>query len=142
MDASKRARLIEKICEIGLDENSETIPVVSLEDFFDGNDDMGSIGCNLLDHPGVEYFYRVLSEIDSNPKVSRVLVGILEVEESDETMWPFSDAIYIVTSATTSEVTRWVAALEADDVYECSADDVLPRPLVNSDERVIRVWWD
>jgi hypothetical protein len=26
--------------------------IVPIDRFFDGNDDLGSIGCNLIDHPG------------------------------------------------------------------------------------------
>ncbi|MDP4145462.1 MAG: hypothetical protein Q8936_13415 [Bacillota bacterium] len=43
--------------------NKKTLPLISLELFFEGNDDIGSIGCNLLDHPGTEKFYSVLKNI-------------------------------------------------------------------------------
>ncbi len=47
-------------------------PVVSLELFFEGNDDPGSIGCNLTDHPGVDRFYAVLRGIRDRPDVHGV----------------------------------------------------------------------
>ncbi|MDJ0804779.1 MAG: hypothetical protein QNI97_18030 [Desulfobacterales bacterium] len=43
MDLHKRAALIEKIKSIALPETTDKTPVVTLEDFFEGNDDTGSI---------------------------------------------------------------------------------------------------
>src|SRR5262245_38111426 len=63
-------------------------PVVDLELFFDGNDDPGSIGCNLIDHPGPAHFYAVLRSIRDRPDVHGVWIGISEVMAPDE--WPFS----------------------------------------------------
>ena len=49
-----RERLILRIKALGLPSYEGPRPLVSLEEYFDGNDDLGSIGCNLSDHPGVE----------------------------------------------------------------------------------------
>lgn len=81
----------------GYEDGAYAEPVVSLELFFDGNEDPGSIGCNLSDHPGPDGFYRVLSAIRDRPDVYGVWVGISEVMDPDE--WPFSDHIYFVTTA-------------------------------------------
>src|SRR5262245_27366125 len=42
-------------------------PLVAIERFFDGNDDLGSIGCNLMPHPGVEAFRDVLTGLLCRP---------------------------------------------------------------------------
>ena len=55
MDHHKRAQLVERIMR--LNALPSTMPVVPLEAFFDGNDELGSIGCNLGDHPGVHAFF-------------------------------------------------------------------------------------
>ena len=49
-------------------------PVVTLEDFFEGNQDEASIGCNLVDHPGVDRFYETLRGIRDRADVQDVLV--------------------------------------------------------------------
>ena len=54
MDLKKRAALINKIKSIALPETTDKTPVVSIEEFFEGNDDLGSIGCNLYEHPGTD----------------------------------------------------------------------------------------
>jgi hypothetical protein len=47
MDIGKRNRLVARLSQ-------EPEPqIVPIEVFFDGNDDLGSIGCNLLDHPAL-----------------------------------------------------------------------------------------
>jgi hypothetical protein len=38
--------------------SQEEPQLVSIDRFFDGNDDEGSIGCNLMKHPGVDTFRR------------------------------------------------------------------------------------
>ena len=81
----------------GYDHGAGPEPVVSLELFFDGNEDPASIGCNLSDHPGPARFYEVLSTIRDRPEVHSVWVGVSDVIEPDD--WPFSDHVYVVTTA-------------------------------------------
>jgi hypothetical protein len=46
MDVRKRRKLIERIAGFGPASSADP-PLVTLEEFFEGNDDYGSIGCNL-----------------------------------------------------------------------------------------------
>src|SRR5262249_18698986 len=57
-------------------DNAAPDPIVSLEEFFTGNEDLGSIGCNLTDHPGMQTFYTELKAIRSRPDVQGVFVAI------------------------------------------------------------------
>ena len=59
MDVSRRNRLVEKLKVKQTQVGQNPGPTVSLEDFFEGNDDLGSIGCNLSAHPGVDVFCRL-----------------------------------------------------------------------------------
>src|SRR4051812_20945450 len=43
--------------------------IVSIERFFDGNEDSGSIGCNLTDHPGIDSFRDALTGLLRRPDV-------------------------------------------------------------------------
>ena len=116
-------------------------PLVSLELFFTGNDDLASIGCNLTDHPGVAKFRDVFFGIRARDDVSDVLVAISDEMTEDE--WPFSDTVVIVTSASTADVRACVAELEPDDVM-----DPERFPLPNLATRLppgmrhVAVWWD
>jgi hypothetical protein len=90
--------------------------VVSLEEFFIGNNDLGSIGCNLgRGHPGIAAFYDTLQAIRSRPGVQDVLVRVCEYDSPSS--WPFSDTAYVLSSATLDEVQRWTATLQPSEVY-------------------------
>ena len=117
-------------------------PVVSLEVFFEGNDDPASIGCNLPEHPGVPTFYAVLRSIRERPDVQDVLVAITEDMGDDD--WPFSDCIYVLTRASVKDVEKWAAALEPDPD---PAEGYFPgppkrAPTLLPEHRVVTLWWD
>lgn len=97
--------LLQKIYEQE-NEMENSLPVVSLELFFEENNDIGSIGCNLLDHPGIGKFYSILKQIRNKTNVQDVLVEIMEYDEGDE-IWPFSERVYILTDAEADEVIKW-----------------------------------
>ncbi len=46
--------------------------VVPIARFFDGNDDLGSIGCNLDPHPGIDKFREVLTGLLGRADVQAV----------------------------------------------------------------------
>ncbi|MBU2662668.1 hypothetical protein KOI35_04035 [Actinoplanes bogorensis] len=118
-------------------------PVVSLESFFEGNDDLGSIGSNLADHPGVQQFFTVLRHVRERPEVHDVWVGISEVMGDDE--WPFSNHVYVVTSASADELLRWTTALSPEpEIASGWWNDVPPLKSipVSAGMRVLTLWWD
>jgi hypothetical protein len=73
MDTERRNKLVEKL------KGQDPMPLVSLEEFFIGNDDEASIGCNLMRRPGMNVFYETLKEIRSKPNVQDVLVEIADL---------------------------------------------------------------
>ncbi len=120
-------------------------PVVSLELFFDGNEDVGSIGCNLSPHPGIPTFERVLRSIRARPEVSAVVVEINQIDDS----WPFAHLVYIITTATDDEVHDWAAALRPDPWHPaqypgwCGRTPPPPgAPDVPPGQRVVYLFWD
>jgi hypothetical protein len=140
MNESKRAALAAQIAAIRAP--APSMPVVSLDAFFDGNDDAASIGCNLMEHPGVRRFHEVLAAIVSRSDVQDVLVGISD-PMTGERAWPFADTVYVVTSAPAASVSQWVAELQPDTVTDGVLEVLVtglpaPRP----DMRPVRIWWD
>jgi hypothetical protein len=98
--------------------------LVSLEEFFDGNHDTASIGCNLGHHPGLVFFFETLKSLREQPSVRDVLVMVREVEEDFEAMWPFSDTVVVLAQASVQDVQAWAAPLQPDAVQGESADDL------------------
>jgi hypothetical protein len=81
-------------------------PLLSLEEFFEGNEDVGSIGCNLEKCPPPSEFYALLKEFRDRPDVSDVRVQITCVDSPGEE-WPFSDTVWIITAASEDTVRSW-----------------------------------
>lgn len=123
-------------------EKEDTLPIVSLELFFEGNDDEGSIGCNLLEHPGVEMFYQKLKSIRDKDNVQDVFVEIYEVDDNDE-YWPFSERVYILTNVSEVEVPEWTSELEPSDIGEgWNFGTPLAAPKLILGYKVYSIWWD
>ncbi|WP_053366253.1 hypothetical protein [Bacillus sp. FJAT-27245] len=136
-----REKLVENIYSQGYPEE-ETAPIVTLEDFFEGNSDESSIGCNLMEHPGIETFYGVLRNIREKDNVQDVFVEIMELED-DEEDWPFSERIYILTNAEIELVEDWVKILEPSELDEGYAFGQPPfAPELFDGYKVYSVWWD
>ena len=142
MDYAKRQNLVERIKTFGLRDSDRPLPVVTLEEFFVGNDDYGSIGCNLTPMLGPQNFFKTLKVIRSKANVQDVFVEISEVSE-DPTTWPFADRVFVLTSGTADEIKRWTADLQPDSIQEGST---LGRsssvPELRPGYKCYVVWWD
>jgi hypothetical protein len=108
-------RLLDQIGQLG---GQEAYPVVPLELFFSGNDDVASFAPNLEPHPGIAKIYSVLRSIQDRDDVSEVLVQIDEVLDPPE--WPYASSVYVITSASAQDVHEWAASIQPD---ELAADD-------------------
>jgi hypothetical protein len=116
-------------------------PIVTLEDFFQGNNDLGSIGCYLLTHPGLDGFFSVLKQIRDRGDVQDVLVEIYQI--SDQASWPSSERVYILTSATSEEVIEWMHALQPVEISKGWAyGEPAAAPDLMSGIEVYAAWWD
>jgi hypothetical protein len=127
----------------GYDSGAGPEPVVSLELFFEGNNDPGSIGCNLNRHPGVQTFFTVLRDLRERPDVHDVQIGISEVLGDNQ--WPFSDHVYVITSASSDDLLRLTAALRSEpEVSYGWWNDVEPAKPIPAPEgmRLQTLWWD
>lgn len=141
---SLRTQLVKKILAQGLPGYDKPFPIVSLEEFFTGNDDLGSIGCNLSDHPGLRRFFSVLRTIRNRPEVQDVLVTIYECDEDDESMWPFSERVYVFTTASIDELTVWAADLQPSEVGDDGfvGGEPAAAPKLQPGMKVLSLWWD
>jgi hypothetical protein len=138
---SAREKLIAKIEAQGAPSSDNEV-VVSLEDFFNGNEDPGSIGCNLGDEqPPIAEFYGVLKAIRSRQDVQDVLVRIYEYD--DPSSWPYTDTVYIITSASTDQVESWVESLKPSEIYpEWMYGKPAAAPEPKAGMTPHSVWWD
>jgi hypothetical protein len=150
MDQIARRKLIESINEI-LD-NDDTLPVVTLADFFTGNTDEGCVGVNLLeeDHPGFDAYRDVLEGIAARPDVRGVYIEVTEIpdldEEDDDDIWPTACVAFVITSASLEAVQEWTKTLHPREVSPgWCVNPGIKVPVAEADlekdgMKVVRVW--
>lgn len=130
----QRARLLDKI-QLLIEENDGELPLVPLDDFFQGNNDNESLGTGARkkEDLSVEQIYKKLKQIEKLPNVYVVLVHIHEDWEmslDNPEIWPASDSVYIYTTAPIKVVKQWTIALPCE-VYDGWIDSmVLSAPSV------------
>lgn len=115
--------------------------MVTLEEFFSGNDVVGSIRCNLPSEPHPEELYKVLKEIAARADVADVRVVVTMFDDPD---WPFSDIVYIVTTASVDEVMGWYPEnLAPDETWDGFPEHIQYEPYTPpAGFRAIGCWWD
>ncbi|MEM8683370.1 MAG: hypothetical protein AAGF72_08075 [Pseudomonadota bacterium] len=138
-EADPRRKLLAEIGDIN--DFSLARPLVSLESFFLGNDDYGSIGYNFYpDQPSPSEFFELFAKIRSYSAVRDVLVQVQQHEEPDA--WPSADTIWIVTDASVEEVAGWLGdRFRADELFEGIPDGVQTID-VPAGCQAIGVWYD
>ncbi len=118
-------------------------PLVTLEEFFDGNDDYGSIGYNFYpDQPSPAEFFDFFKQIRDRPEVFDVRVQLSQHEVLDE--WPSTDTIWIITRSAPEEVASWLGdRFQADDmIIGWPKTWEVELYFVPIGMQPIGVWWD
>jgi hypothetical protein len=135
-------RITERVNRLG-DPNDPSTPraLVTLSEFFEGNDCVGSIGCNLTPTPTPSEFYALLSAIAARPEVGDIRVQVTMFDDPD---WPFSDTVWVMTTADATTVASWFdEALGPDAVDEGWQEGVAYEPCtVPAGMRPVSCWWD
>jgi hypothetical protein len=134
-------RISERVSRNGNPEDPETPrPLLSINEFFDGNSIVGSIGCNLEYCPAPSEFYELLTTIAQRPEVKDIRV---QVTAFDVPEWPFSDTIYIMTSAPPDDVAGWFPdELKPDEIAAGFIDQPYEEYEVPAGVQPICCWWD
>ena len=132
---TKRDDLISRLADLP---DPQLIPI---EEFLDGNDDLGSIGCNLDPHPGLNEFRSVLHAVLRRPDVTTLYARIAELDPGPGS-WPFTDTVFVIGRISEEDLKAAVASLQPDEVSalpESEIPDELPRA---PDDKVFAIWWD
>ncbi len=141
-----RQRLLVRVNRNGdINDPSVPRPLVTLEEFFEGNDDYGSIGYNFYpDQPAPSKFYRLFKSIRDKPEVTDVRVEVKDLEDPEG--WPATDTVWIITRASTNDVKAWLGQrFRADDILVgFPTDGYYTREpyAVPEGMQAIGIWWD
>jgi hypothetical protein len=116
-------------------------PLLSIEEFFEGNDVVGSIGGNLPTEPGPQELYKIFQAISKRPDVADIRVSITAFDDPD---WPYSDTVYIMTSASPEEVASWFEEdFAPDETWDGFVDgQSYERYSIPTGFKAIGCWWD
>jgi hypothetical protein len=135
MDQSKCQALKARL---GPESSGQVVPIA---EFFDGNDDPGSIGCNLDPHPGVDVFRDVLTGLLRRPDVEAVYAQISELDPGEES-WPFTDTVLVAGKISADDLRNAVSSLQPDEVGDADQYGVAPSLAARHGSDVLVVWWD
>ena len=115
--------------------------MLTLAEFFDGNDVDGSIGCNLPALPTPAQMRAVLEDIASRQEVADVRVVVAMFDDPE---WPIADRVWIITTASANDVARWFPGdLAPDEVDPGGLDGIVREPVdVSPGYRAVVCWWD
>lgn len=137
-------RVTERVMRQGNPEQRAVpTPLLTLEEFFDGNDFVGSIGCNLMSEPEPQQFYELLQSIRSRSDVSDVRIQITCVDDPGED-WPFSDTVWVMTSADPREIgSLFPEDLAPDEVWIGWTEGVkFEEYEILSGHHPVAIWYD
>jgi len=126
--------------------------LVTIEEFFTGNADAGSIAPNLVPgdpnpvmrHPGVDEIGERLHAIRSRAEVADVLVDVMvEWPEYPADEWPYAQGIHVITTASSETVDEWIDGLNADPCgLQADLEGWINPPEVPAGHHVVTIWWD
>lgn len=130
--------LIKKIKTLGF-ENEEI--AVSLEEYFEQNDIVGSIIPNSYpDEVNPKDLYKSLKELKGLKSVQDIFVRICEIEDEE---WPYSDSIYLYTTLSDSEIREKLSKYSPDEIVR---GWMYGKPKgvyeIEKPNQVLTIWWD
>lgn len=126
--------------------------LISVDRFFDGNRDIGSIGCNLNNHPGLETFYEILKSVESRDDVEQVWMRITDWTDTDDlNEWAFCDTVFFIGAIDVAVLQDILKPLQPElpieDTANLNDDNFLHQlmddlPPIKDGQRILWVWWD
>lgn len=135
MNTPKRNALVERLSK---DEEPLLVPI---DEFFDGNDDLGSIGCNLTDHPGIDAFRKKFAALKARADVEAVYARISELDPGPDS-WPFSDTVIVFGKISVEELRAILAGLQPDEVVPVQEFGLGSEVTARHGSPALLAWWD
>ena len=146
MDELKKLELIRKIRKVQGHAPRPKEILISLEDFFDGNDEAP---CGLLAntrvHLSAPQVAEHLRQVRSRADVSGCFIRFYDYDDALDfaDAWVNSDTVYVVSSAGVDEIASWFAPLEPSDVrVEQDVEAFANAPTIPAGHAMVAVWWD
>lgn len=150
IDIEKRNSIIKKYDLLNINFH-QIFTFVTLEEFFEGNNDCASFGVNLEKQPPITVFYKTLKQIKENIKVAEILVQISDIniyedDKLDDNEWFYSDSVYIIGNMELQDIEIATKNIQPDEIYilenEKEIKAINEKDNSFHDKKVIVLWWD
>lgn len=117
------------------------MPLVSLEEYFEGAEDTAGLLCNSMAEPDNETVLRTFLSIRDLPEVYDIRVAITQCDDGE---WPFSDKVVVVTNADNEMVLTWLPeGFEPDRIWEGYSDELKSEVIeAPPGYRAVWLWYD
>lgn len=143
MKESKRDKLISRMGELVTYRGGiapKVLPLVSIEEYFDGADGEAGLFCNTEIVEDDEKI-ALLGAIRSRADVDDLRIAIVQCDDDE---WPFSDKLVIVTTASDDEVAGWFPDGAKPDEIWSDENPNMPAELISvpGDHRKVWLWFD
>ena len=143
-----RQRLLATLFALGESDDDEShLLVVTLDEFFVGNDHEHSIAPNQLGfgRPPIREMHASFKEIESRDDVQGVFVSLHFdwPEALDHSTWSLAENVHIITSALQDVVECWIVGLESDGIFTgwpYGKHAAAPEPMPGC--QVYSLYWD
>lgn len=145
IDTAKRNKLVAKYDLLKFPNIKQPI-LLTVDEFFDGNNDEASIAPNLSEKLSMSKYYSILKNLADNPKTIVAFAEIKEVMLYDgklnDNEWFYSDIIYFVGDLTKEEIKAATKSLMPDEVEYDNENRIKVLSKKYADKNVVYVWWD
>lgn len=145
VDTTKRNILVKKYDLLNFPNNNQPI-LLTIDEFFDGNNDEASIAPNLSKKPNILEYFATLKKLNDNPKTVTAFVEIKDVMlydgKLDDNEWFYTDIIYIIGDLTKEEITEATKHLIPDEVEYNTENHIVELNEKYKGKKVVYIWWD
>jgi hypothetical protein len=146
IDKSKRDQLVKKYDLMKFPNIKQPI-LLTVDEFFDGNNDQASIAPNLEAKLPMTEYYKVLKSLSVNPKTIGAFAEIKDVMIYDngqlkDDEWFYTDIIYFVGDLTKEEIKEATNSLQPDEVEYDTENRITGLSEKYKGKKVVYVWWD
>ena len=131
-------------------DTGDEYPLLSLDEFFEGNEDEYSIAPNQADEgrPGITEIYEKFNSIEEHEHIAWIRVFLhddTEVDEDDEELVLYGDSIIICSDLSADEIEQLVDCewLQSGGVSELNLDEYINfHPEIPKGYSCLEVMWD
>ena len=146
IDKIKRDQLVKKYDLLKFPNIKKPV-LLTIDEFFDGNNDEASIAPNLETKRPMTEYYKILKGLADNPKTIDAFAELKDVmiydnEQLNDNEWFYTDVIYFVGDLTKEEIKEATKTLQPDEVEYDAENRIKGLSEKYKDKKVVYVWWD